>query len=223
MSHFGEQCHVIPAAWQGVVVLDGIWWCPSTSPAAAWQPASVTICIVAGMLLSSWHRCHADNMLVMSVQGKRIDNTSVRDEPYSFVLGRGQVKAAGDCGVTWSTHCCRKCCGAFSAQFCVWGVHVACRSCFRCRPCTSLVWLVGCCLSYIARLLLWVPFAAPVTYRLFTDSTVVHQQAIKAFEEAVSSMKVGGRSSQQHLRGLHWCTIQAILEAVQGIVTGPIV
>jgi hypothetical protein len=25
------------------------------------------------------------------VQGKRIDNTSVRDEPYEFVLGKGQV------------------------------------------------------------------------------------------------------------------------------------
>jgi FKBP-type peptidyl-prolyl cis-trans isomerase len=24
-------------------------------------------------------------------QGKRIDNTSVRDEPYEFVLGQGQV------------------------------------------------------------------------------------------------------------------------------------
>jgi hypothetical protein len=30
-------------------------------------------------------------MCAAVLQGKRIDNTSVRDEPYEFVLGTGQV------------------------------------------------------------------------------------------------------------------------------------
>jgi hypothetical protein len=33
-------------------------------------------------------------VLLQGYQGKRIDNTSVRDEPYSFVLGGDGVRAA---------------------------------------------------------------------------------------------------------------------------------
>lgn len=34
------------------------------------------------------HRYYFHSLL----QGKRIDNTSVRDDPYAFVLGTGQVR-----------------------------------------------------------------------------------------------------------------------------------
>lgn len=104
-------------------------------------------------------------------QGKRIDNTSVRDEPYEFVLGSSEVGVLAGRQQLTILHCAGEQVQRDSAL----------RAVCPARPAAKQQLTV----THIAG---WVVASEPCNTRAIAWCL----QAIPAFEEAVSTMKVGG-------------------------------